>query len=151
MTTKENEGKDAGKRVELDLAEELDNQLVRIQPNEGKQTGMPTKGPWIACQNGDVLGGDSQCITRATTLRPLAEVQLNGRLIAEAGTVYHETGLTPRELKEQRDRLLVCLKEWEKNIPRIDEFGDVLPDSIRGRTLAAIAAAEKSLEKGEGL
>jgi len=29
----------------------------------------------------------------------------NARLIAEVGTVYHETGLTPRELAEQVQEL----------------------------------------------
>ena len=33
------------------------------------------------------------------------------RLIAEAGTVHHETGLTPRQLVEQRDALLAALAE----------------------------------------
>lgn len=32
------------------------------------------------------------------------------RLIAEAGTVLHETGLTPRQLAEQRAELLEALK-----------------------------------------
>ena len=31
------------------------------------------------------------------------------RLIAEAGTVHHETGLTPRQLVEQRDALAEAL------------------------------------------
>ena len=31
-------------------------------------------------------------------------------LVIEAGTVYHETGLTPRQLAEQRDELLASLK-----------------------------------------
>ena len=37
------------------------------------------------------------------------EIEANAELISEAGTVYHETGLTPRELKEQRDELLKAL------------------------------------------
>lgn len=34
----------------------------------------------------------------------------NGKLIAEAGTVANETGLTPRELQKQRDELLEACK-----------------------------------------
>lgn len=34
----------------------------------------------------------------------------NARLIAEAGTVLHETGLTPRQLAEQRAALLEALR-----------------------------------------
>lgn len=39
-----------------------------------------------------------------------AEAQANARLIAEAGTVHHEIGLTPRQLLEQRDSLLKQLQ-----------------------------------------
>ncbi|AOV02432.1 hypothetical protein BI380_14325 [Delftia tsuruhatensis] len=35
----------------------------------------------------------------------------NAALIAEAGTVHHETGLTPRQLVEQRDALAATLGE----------------------------------------
>lgn len=34
----------------------------------------------------------------------------NARLIAEAGTVYHETNLTPRQLAAQRDELLGAIR-----------------------------------------
>lgn len=34
----------------------------------------------------------------------------DARLIAEAGTVYHETGLTPRQLAEQRGELVAALE-----------------------------------------
>lgn len=34
----------------------------------------------------------------------------DANLIAEAGTVYHETGLTPRQLAEQRGQLLEALE-----------------------------------------
>ena len=36
--------------------------------------------------------------------------EANASLIIEAGTVYHETGLTPRQLVEQRDLLLAKLR-----------------------------------------
>jgi hypothetical protein len=45
--------------------------------------------------------------------------EANAMLIAEAGTVHHETGLTPRQLAEQRKELfealkacLSCLEVW---------------------------------------
>ena len=38
------------------------------------------------------------------------ERQANRDLIAEAGTVANETGLTPRQLLEQRDELLKVVK-----------------------------------------
>lgn len=37
------------------------------------------------------------------------EAKANASLIAEAGTVHHETGLTPRQLVEQRDALAKAL------------------------------------------
>lgn len=40
---------------------------------------------------------------------PEAERLANAELIAEAGTVYHETGLSPREILAQRDSLMEIL------------------------------------------
>lgn len=45
--------------------------------------------------------------------------------------------------------MLAALKAWESAIPRIDEFGSVAPNSLRGRALAAIAAAEAAGIKSE--
>jgi hypothetical protein len=42
------------------------------------------------------------------------ELEANANLIAEAGTVYHETGLTPREILAQRDELLAAIKIAEE-------------------------------------
>ena len=39
-----------------------------------------------------------------------AESRANARLIAEAGTVFHNTGLSPVQLVEQRDELMAALK-----------------------------------------
>ena len=36
--------------------------------------------------------------------------ELDADLIAESGTIHHETGLTPRKLLEQRDDLQAALK-----------------------------------------
>lgn len=54
-------------------------------------------------------------------------------------------------MREQRlaaadaaEAMLAALKAWEAAIPRIDEFGSVAPGSLRGRALAAIAAAESA-------
>jgi len=37
----------------------------------------------------------------------------NGPLIAEAGTVYNETGFTPRQLADQKDALLEACKKMQ--------------------------------------
>lgn len=44
-----------------------------------------------------------------------SECKANAAFIAEAGTVYHETGLMPRQLVEQRDALvreLEAVRDW---------------------------------------
>lgn len=58
----------------------------------------------------------------------------NANLIAEAGTVYHETGLTPRQLAEQRDELLEALK-----LCKFDSLNMTLADLTFIRNVYAIA------------
>lgn len=59
-------------------------------------------GPYIVMQTGLYSSPDD-----ATTYA-------NARLVAEAGTVFHTTGLTPRQLVEQRDALVERVKELEE-------------------------------------
>lgn len=87
------------------------------------EASKPTPGPWLRDRES---GFD--CDVRAANGRKIASVnvqsmaktkqQFDGRkaeneanacLIAEAGTVHHETGLTPRQLVEQRDALAEAL------------------------------------------
>lgn len=94
-------------------------------------TAKPTKGPWIvsgllsdnvtvhtmgipsnidpACklQIADCFDRDSQLSWE--------EMNSNAKLIAEAGTVYHETSLTPRQLDDQRRELLEALETIRKS------------------------------------
>lgn len=80
----------------------------------------PTPGPWtVAGENAaepDVMSGEyfvATCLGFADQDQAL----VNARLIAEAGTVFHNTGLSPVQLVEQRDELMAaCRKmvEWEK-------------------------------------
>ena len=48
------------------------------------------------------------------------ELQVNAKLIAEAGNVANETGHTPRQLAEQKAELLEALKEITKGEGRFD-------------------------------
>ncbi len=57
-------------------------------------------------------------------------------LLAEAGTIYHETGLTPRQLAEQRAELLAVVKA----VTELRGFEADEPYGIAIR--AAIARAE---------
>ena len=80
----------------------------------------PTPGPWTVSG----LGGpwEQSLKIRAPSWGMVAHVgvnpsiphwdlpqRANAALIAEAGTVHHETGLTPRQLVEQRDALAAAL------------------------------------------
>lgn len=76
----------------------------------------PTPGPWktnpkipltILTERGAL--NLASCHTAMDF--PYAELAANAALIAEAGTVHHETGLSPRELLEQRDDAIRHLKE----------------------------------------
>lgn len=94
----------------------------------------PTPGPWHADQRGNIwrrhpselyengggVAGDKPVATTHKGWFGEGEegypVEDNARLIAEAGTVFHETGLSPRQILEQRAELLAaCQKmaEWE--------------------------------------
>lgn len=81
----------------------------------------PTPGPWAVSG----LGGpwESTLRIRAPGWGLVAQIgvnpgmphwdlpqRANAALIAEAGTVHHETGLTPRQLVEQRDALLAAIQ-----------------------------------------
>ena len=52
----------------------------------------------------------ANCICHVALTNP--DWEANANLIAEAGTVAHETGLTPRELMEQRDKLLAACEAY---------------------------------------
>ena len=93
----------------------------------------PTPGPWIhgnwlkAAEGGiDEAGWCEVWRAEADGGQSLPFVackhqdeQANAALIAEAGTVHHETGLTPRQLVEQRDALLA---EIEREYTALSDF-----------------------------
>lgn len=70
------------------------------------------------------------------------EQRANARLIAEAGTVYHETGKTPRELEQQckqlEEALLLALPELN-GLALVSPYAKSLADKAR----AALSAAER--------
>lgn len=86
------------------------------------EASKPTPGPWTVSG----LGGpwESTLRIRAPSWGLVAQIgvdpgmphwdlqqRANAALIAEAGTVHHETGLTPRQLVEQRDALAKALED----------------------------------------
>ena len=100
-----------------------------MSTNEAK----PTPGPWkysfegsdpswaiVTGQGGAIIANvNSETGPDAVSAPAMRQMpaDANARLIAEVGTVYHETGLTPRELAEQREELRnACLAYlWHVN------------------------------------
>lgn len=82
------------------------------------QTAKITPGRWVFNQFVEHAGtisadtvGKRIAVICAPSLGQTSETDANGRLIAEAGTVANETGLTPRQLADQRAELLGLLQE----------------------------------------
>lgn len=71
------------------------------------------------------------------------------RLIAEAGTVHHETGLTPRQLVEQRDALAGAIEALLTDVKHDDDrsgYADAVifsPDIARARAALALVKGAK--------
>jgi hypothetical protein len=82
-------------------------------------TAKPTPGPWVAKRNqasrpqeGVYVDSQNGGIIVACWGN-LKHREADAALIAEAGTVYHETNLTPRQLLEQRNRLASRVRDLE--------------------------------------
>jgi hypothetical protein len=67
-------------------------------------TAKPTPGPWYYVPYPSGIGGfvnaGDPSGPAICDLSKHEQPETNGRFIAEAGTVFHETGLTPRQLAE---------------------------------------------------
>lgn len=75
----------------------------------------------------------------------------NLSFVAEAGTVANETGLMPREMKEQRDRLLERLKITDRALKAaIEEYRFPLDSGLRIALEALIKYNEQVIAAAEG-
>lgn len=116
-----------------------------------------TPGPWFARRHGVIVGGAAHQYTNgeamdqlamacvlahSTADDPVAERDANTRLIAEAGTVLHETGLTPRQLAEQRAELLEALRLAAGTVERDDLDTPICCD---GRECGCMGASNRQL------
>ena len=72
----------------------------------------PSEGPWTVGKFQDTGLNNQISVHPAicTVYGAREEAEANAHIIAEAGTVYHETKLTPRQILAQRDELLKALK-----------------------------------------
>lgn len=120
----------------------------------------PTPGPWVA-KSRDVYHGRKRVVfnANAASKEPLnmkeefLQAEANARLIAEAGTVFHNTGLSPVQLVEMVKELREALQDAEDYISGhmpTNGWGllDRLEDADRRETLEKVRAA---LAKCEGV
>ena len=123
----------------------------------------PTPGPWIhgnwlkAVEGGiDEAGWCEVWMIEADGVRSLPfvackhqDMQANAALIAEAGTVHHETGLTPCQLVEQRDALAGAIEALLTDVKHDDDgsgYADAVifsPDVVRARAALALVKGAK--------
>ncbi|MGQ8875915.1 hypothetical protein ACUTR7_00275 [Delftia sp. NA_296.1] len=71
----------------------------------------------------------------------LAEANPIASLFAEAGNVFHETGLTPHQLVEQRDALAEALEGCAQDLRDVTRHFNPHPESVIGKNLAKASAA----------
>jgi hypothetical protein len=110
-----------------------------------------TPGPWKPDfkQIGLVTAENGAEVAKCKRLTGLVELQDRARLIAEAGTVHHETGLTPRQLVEQRDALAGAIEALLTDVKHDDDgsgYADAVifsPDVARARAALALVKGEK--------
>ena len=92
----------------------------------------PTKGPFTVESMTEleedfewaVANGDTEC---AATAVAHFHTEADANLFSEAVTVFHETGLTPRQILEQRDELRSALAVIVERI----EYYSALPEDQR--------------------
>ncbi len=85
----------------------------------------PTPGPWKYGHIGKDefwIGPEYEQWVGCVTRDHGGNHEANARLIAESGTVHHETGLTPRQLAEQRAELLEALEKASATIGAIYQW-----------------------------
>ncbi|MGE8495417.1 hypothetical protein [Comamonas sp.] len=104
----------------------------------------PTPGPWTylagtsTCEK--VLGADGKVVADGWWCRDVAEVDANSRLIAEAGTVFHECGLSPRELLEVVRDIRSLLEQSTAHIKELCMcYSHPLPEATMGEIYDALA------------
>lgn len=116
----------------------------------------PTPGPWIVddAQPGDafryVMHGDDDSfgyICRIST-NGNANAESDARLIAEAGTVFHNTGLSPVQLVEMVKELRTAVRGLDEAYCR---SGEPLSKAERHEDRLRLIAARAALAKCEGV
>ena len=112
-----------------------------------------TPGPWKICYDGQIDGPNGELVCSLSwesfkEFNDSAENKANATLIAEAGTVAHETGLTPRQLADQWKKSSESLRNLAASAfdeialtPRQRVYLLEVLEHIRGIALVLIDAA----------
>jgi hypothetical protein len=99
------------------------------------ETVRPTKGAWEESPNGDIWSPNAKhavICKMSAHAKSEAEERANARLIAEAGTVYSETGLTPAQLREELEKRVTRDASLERENQRLTQERDDLRDALKG-------------------
>ncbi|ULR87436.1 hypothetical protein [Comamonas sp. B21-038] len=106
----------------------------------------PTPGPWtVHSEMRDCVTFEGRHGTENLFLQNLdgyfaCQNEVDATLIAEAGTVFHECGLSPRELLE-------AVRELHEALATIyDQCGGYVPDTYKSAWSQAFAALAKHKE-----
>ncbi len=110
----------------------------------------PTPGPWKVRVRNDSSGDILDCFVSASDVNGFhydAEIMGDDEyrddmerkksdcdLIADAGTTYHATGLTPSELAAQRDELLAALQHAEEILYELGAESETVKSAITNAT-----------------
>lgn len=105
-----------------------------------------TKGQWEVTNEHDALyvySSSGDYISTIVLSESIEEGEANAKLIAEAGTVASECGLTPRQLLEQRNELLKALELSARTIDTMMMTGGRPSSEILKKIKEAIKKATK--------
>ena len=113
----------------------------------------PTPGPWFVVPYGRTGVGHLACVLNSMH-KVCADVpvstnsEADASLIAEAGTVYGATGLTPSQLVERVKELEEALSKLAKSYERVMQFGAPPPDALKAARAALSKARPNTAEGG---
>lgn len=112
------------------------------------ETSKPTPGPWFVDGSGAsaiVRGGDMTIVAVRHRLDKHTH-EANAHIIAEAGTVYHETGKTPRQLADEVERLTAQVESLTAEVEEESHIQGRMAQLLAG-AIVAIRGPEPELTR----
>ena len=106
----------------------------------------PTPGPWfVAAKGKHVVCSINTLYKICADVPPAMDAEPDARLIAEAGTVFHNTGLSPVQLVEMVKELrtaLVAMEQEKSDYMTRNNLGDPAKEHTNKMARAALAKCE---------